>query len=474
MMKRKRFIALGLATAMVLSMAACGGGSKATPEAKSEGGAENAGAESGGAGTEAASAENAGGGSKGDDSVISFWNIGTEDPDKSILNYAVEQYNANDSASSGYTVEVNAVQNDKYKEALVIAMSSGECPDMYTSWSGGPLTEYINSGYAQPITDLYNEAGLNDIFMEAATAQATVNGEVYAVPVFNVSISGVFYNKEMFDKYGLKEPATISELEKVCDTLVENGITPFALGNSTKWQGSMFYQGLATRYAGLDDFRAAYDGSGSFEADCFIYAGNKILDWASKGYFQEGCNGVSTDDGQDRQALYQETAAMLYSGSWFTGTLSTDSEEFYAKIGWFPFPECDEVDNGKDFANICNGTVGDQFVSFSCTGDKLKEAFKCAAYYASDDAVALMVENGKIPPVNNAKEKLTDPLTIKICEFVENATDVQLWYDQYLPAAVASAHLDNSQLLFTQETTAEDVAKKTQEAMTSYLAEQEK
>lgn len=452
-MKKKQLIALGLAVVMVASLAACGG----------NGSNSNSGTTGGSAKEEAST----GGGS---DNVISYWNIGTEDPDASIMQYAVDQYNENDSAESGYTVEATNIQNDKYKEKLVIAMSSGECPDMYTSWSGGPLREYIDSGYAQPITDLYKEAGLDQVYLEAATAQATFDDEIYGVPVLNISISGVFYNKDLFAKYNLEEPKTISDLEAICDTLKANGITPFALGNSSKWQGSMFYQGLATRYAGLDDFRAAYDGSGTFEADCFVYAGNKILDWASKGYFQEGCNGLSTDDGQDKQAIYQETAAMIYSGSWYTGTFSADSQEFYSeKIGWFPFPECDEVENGADYALICNGTVGDQFVSFSCTGDKLKEAFKCATYYSSDECIQLMVDSGKIPPVSNAEELLTDPVAIKICQFVESATDVQLWYDQYLPTAVANAHLDNSQLLFSGDTTAEDVAAATQAAMQEYL-----
>ena len=101
-----------------------------------------------------------------------------------------------------------------------------------------------------------------------------------------------------------------------------------------------------------------------------------------------------------------------------------------------------------------------------------RSAFKCATYYSTDDCIALMVENGKIPPVNNAKELLDDEVAISICEFVESATDVQLWYDQYLPSAVANAHLDNSQLLFSQDITAEEVAEATQKAMQEYLDQQ--
>ena len=106
-----------------------------------------------------------------EDKTITYWNIGTEGADKATLEYAVNAFNEN--TESGYTVENVAIQNDNYKERLVVAMSSGECPDMYTSWSGGPMNEYINSGFAQPVDELYEEYGLNDVFMEAATAQAS-------------------------------------------------------------------------------------------------------------------------------------------------------------------------------------------------------------------------------------------------------------------------------------------------------------
>lgn len=444
-MKRKQAAALGLAAVMAVSMCACGNSEK--KESKSEGGGAS------------------------DEKTITYWNIGTEDPDQSILKSAVDYFNEN--SDSGYQVEMTSIQNDKYKEKLVIAMSSGECPDMYTSWTGGPLQEYIESGYAQPVTDLYKEKGLDKIYMKSATAQASFNDEIYAVPILNVAISGIFYNKDMFDKYSLKEPETISDLENICETLKKNDIVPFALANSTKWQGSMYYQGLATRYAGLDDFRAAFDGSGSFDAECFKYAGEKIQDWVKKGYFPEGVNSLSTDDGQDKQLLYQEQACMFYSGSWYTGTIKSDSEEFYNKLGWFPFPAADGVDKGAEYASICNGTIGDQFISFSCKDDKLKAAFDCVSYYSTEESINNMVDNGKIPPVAGVQEKLSDPLSLEICQFAESATDVQLWYDQYLPSSVANAHLDSCQELFGLTMTPEDACAATQAAMQEYIADKE-
>jgi len=401
------------------------------------------------------------------DRTIHFWCIATEDPDAGIMKYAVDQFNQE--TDSGYRVEMTAIQNDKYKEKLMIAMSSDECPDMYTSWTGGPLVEYVKAGFAKPITGLYKEAGLDKIYMPAATSQASYNQEIYAVPIINTAICGVFYNKEIFEEYGLKVPQTISEMEKICDKLKKHGIIPFALANSSKWQGSMYYQELATRYAGLEDFKNAYAGSGSFEAECFQYAGRKIEEWAEKGYFPKDVNLLSSDDGQDKQMMYKESAAMLCSGSWYTGTFKQDSEEFYKKIGWFPFPECDEVPQGKQYASICNGTIGDQFISFSCSGDKLKAAFGCARHFSDEKEINAMVEAGKIPPVQGIRGRLTDQLLLEICDYAENAKEVQLWYDQFLPPSVAAVHLRTCQRLFDLSITPGEAAAETQEAMKAYL-----
>lgn len=431
-----KLMSLSLAAVMSVSLAACG---------------------SGGGGSESGS---------DDDKTITYWNIGTEGADKAALEYAVNAFNEN--TDSGYQVEMVAIQNDNYKERLVVAMSSGECPDMYTSWSGGPMNEYIDSGFAQPVDDLYEEYGLNDIFMEAATAQASYNGHIYAVPTYNVSLAGIFYNTEIFDEYNLEVPTTLSELEAVCDTLVENGITPFALANGPKWTGSMYYQCLVARYAGLEPFQAAVDGSGSFEDECFRWAGEKIQEWVQKGYFPEGVNSLDEDAGQAKQLIYQESAAMMLTGSWYTGTFSTDSPEFYEKMDWFSFPA---VDGSDADTSIQIGTIGDQFVSFNCEGEKLDAAFECASYYASDEAQQVMVENGKIPPTKDAESLVTDPISKKVLEAANNASSTQLWWDQYLAPEVAQVHLDTCQELFGLTMTPEEADAQLQAAMEEYNAD---
>ena len=140
--RMKKITALGLSALMCFSVTACGGGAQETAQSGGEQAA--APAESADSGAEAADAGAADTGSDSGDKVITFWNVGTEGADKETYEMAIRQFQEN--SQSGYTIENIPTQNDKYKEKLVIAMSSGECPDMYTTWSGGPMNEYIDSG----------------------------------------------------------------------------------------------------------------------------------------------------------------------------------------------------------------------------------------------------------------------------------------------------------------------------------------
>lgn len=158
---------------------------------------------------------------------------------------------------------------------------------------------------------------------------------------------------------------------------------------------------------------------------------------------------------------------MLLCGSWYTGTFATDSEEFYEKIGWFPFPA---IEGSQADPSIMIGTVGDQFIVFNCEGEKLEAAFECAEAHLSDEVIDFEVENGKIPPVVGIEDKLTDPITQEVVEAANNASEIQLWYDQYLPPAVSTAHLDGLQEVFGLTMTPQEAQESMQKAMDDYLA----
>ena len=396
---------------------------------------------------------------------ISFWNIATDEPDKTIWSYAVDKYNEDDADEYGYTIDQVATTNDQYKQKLAVAMASGQCPDMYIHWTGGPMVEYIKSGYAQDVTDLVDQYGMRDLYTEASLAQCTYDDKIYAIPVKNDSVAVFFYDKAMWAEKGYEIPETIDDLEALCDKMVEDGITPFALANAPQWTGSMYYMYLVARHGGPEIISNAYDGTGSLVNDSTEYAGQKIEEWVEKGYFPEGVNSLSPDSGDDRALLYQG-AGMMLQGTWQVGSIKEEFPEFYENLGCFAFPILEGSDADQ---TVVVGTMGDNFISFNCEDDKLDAAFKMASYYSTDDWMKLDIEVGNLPPLKAATSE--EPPWQDILAILNNASSVQLWWDQYLPPAVADVHKSASQKCFDCSATPTEIAEEQQAAMDEWLAD---
>lgn len=399
--------------------------------------------------------------------TITLWDIATDEPASIIQPAAVERFMA---AYPNIKVDSNHVQNDTYKEKLVIAMSSGQCPNMYIHWGGGPMNEYIDSGFAVPITELMNK--YNKVpFLDAAIAQSTYKGEIYAVPYGGLAGSGIYYNKTIFSKLGLSIPQTIAELEATCETLKANKYIPFSLANQSKWTGSMYFMYLASRFGGVEEFNKAVDGTGSFESDAFKYAGETIQKWVKAGYFPEGVNSLSPDDGQDRQLMYTEEAAMMLHGTWQSGAMRGDNEEWYkANIGYFAFPKLET--SSADQSIVVGTSIGNGF-SFNTGDDKdlLNACFVLATQFYNDDTYnKAQVDAGNLPSIEGMGDTLTDPCMQQVWKDFSSASNVQLWYDQYLPPEVSEVHKSTSQELFGLTKTPEQANKELQAAIEKYRA----
>lgn len=444
----KKLLALVLSLLMVLSLAACGSSDAGTADGSTD--------------ANVSSDDAAGDSDAGGTKELTIWHIQTGSAADAIT-AAAERF---EEANPGYHVTVVQKQNDSYKTDLSLAINAGTLPDIFFTWGGQTMYDYVDEGLICDLTDYMTADGYADQFLDAAIAQCTYNDKIVAVPVENISVAGFFYNKEVFDQFGLEEPTTISELEAICDTLVENGIAPFALANATKWTGSMYYQYLATRYGGLEPFAEAAAGTGSFENEAFTYAGEKIQEWVNKGYFCDGFNGMDDDSGQARMLFYSGDAAMDLMGSWFITNVTDESTMMEdGTLGYFPFPALETSDADQSYTL---GTLGDNLYSISSNCSDPEAAFKLIQTMLDDQGVADRTAAGKIIPLKSFEAQ--DPVTNEVLESLSSAAGVQLWYDQYLPSEVAEVHKDTSQELFGLTMTPEEANKEMQDAMQAYLA----
>ena len=65
-----------------------------------------------------------------------------------------------------------------------------------------------------------------DDLTDTSINQTVYNGKIIGLPHWEASVSGTLYNKEIFEKYNLEIPGTQEAFLQVCETLMQNGITP--------------------------------------------------------------------------------------------------------------------------------------------------------------------------------------------------------------------------------------------------------
>lgn len=234
-------------------------------------------------------------------------------------------------------VEFEPIINKEYYAQLSTALETDTMwADVIGLHSYDTGRKIYEGDYLVELNDLIPEL---EIFSEQTLAAHSKDGITYAVPNYAVG-HGFYYNPDIFDKYGLKEPDTWSELIEICDTLKENGETVFAQGAIDGWTfthpgiysyGPNFWGGEESRQKLVkgellltdDIFVRAFEVADSLTE--YYHDGYESLDYvASKGLFTIG------------------GAAMFMGGSWEIFPFRDSGLEF--ELGWFPPPVENEGD----------------------------------------------------------------------------------------------------------------------------------
>ena len=192
--------------------------------------------------------------SGGSDGGAGWWHIQTgEQALSDLFPQLAEEFNeANDA-----NIQPEPIANDDFKPALTTAMQAGDPPDIFHSWGGGVLAQYVRADLVRDITDEVSDVVKN--MSPGALAPYTIDGRIYGLP-FDMGMVGMWYNKALFEEAGLdpdNPPATWSEFLDAVTTLKEAGITPIALAGAAPWTQHYWFSYLAIRVMGVDGHTAA-------------------------------------------------------------------------------------------------------------------------------------------------------------------------------------------------------------------------
>lgn len=238
-------------------------------------------------------------------------------------------------------VEFQPTKDTEYDAQMISSLQAGVGADIIWLRSYDPGEFIYDGGYLSELNDLIPE--LADFPSAAINAWAKEDGAIYGVPIAGVT-HGVFYLGDIFEKYGLKEPATWAEFIDLCQTLKDNGETVFAQGTGDGWPlYEVIYSGLgANFYGGEVSRQALMAGDMKLTDEPFVNA-FKAVDELQQ-FFPRGYEAINYVDMQ--QLFGTRQAAMYIGGSWEIGIFE---DAGLTDLGWFAPP----VENVGDTLQYC-------------------------------------------------------------------------------------------------------------------------
>lgn len=432
-MKLKKLTALCLAGAMVLSTAACGGGS----------------GDSGSSGGDGDS-----GSSEGGELSISIWDTNQEPGINEILADFTEE--------TGIKTKLTVVKWDEYWTMLEAGAQGGSLPDVF--WMHSNESErYMSNDMLLDLTDKIAESDVIDPanYPEDIWGLYTHEDKYYAVPK-DVDTIALWYNKTMFDEAEMEYPTA----DWTWDDMFE------AAKKLTKDDGSQY--GLALRndnnQAGY--YNMIYDNGGfvinddktesGWDDPKTIEAMEQVEEFIKAGVMPS--METMSENGED--VLFQSgKVAMVLQGSWMLATYR-DNEYTAENCDCVELPKSATTDRR---VSIYNGLGW----AASASGSNTENAWKLIEYLGSEAAQKKQAELGvTMSAYTGTSDAWADSADFNLEAYLNMMDDMVI--RPYSKSTVTWENEDNEILkeVYTGDKSMADACKEMADQMNEKLAEE--
>lgn len=274
-----------------------------------------------------------------------FWdNFNTsKDPMTKELGKLVDDYNKK--FEGKYHITTEFTSNKDHDPKLSTCIQANNTPDVFVANPGPQLEKYaVQFGATRDLTGDLDKIGAK--YTEQFMGPLKFDGKLAAVPL-NYASSCVYYNKEVFEKAGVKAESikTYEDLLDACKAIKEKKAAKspivVATASGSYWCLSMIAGYLCDR-EGID-LKKMNSGEDKWEGNENAKAAAEKLKELS-----EFVQPTYKEDGNDMatQAFANGEAGILVQGLWAMGQINGTAKdpEFKDKYGIMPFPTV----KGKD------------------------------------------------------------------------------------------------------------------------------
>ncbi|MBR4779981.1 MAG: extracellular solute-binding protein [Lachnospiraceae bacterium] len=249
-------------------------------------------------------------------------------------------------------IEESSYEYTEYKYKLKAAAAANELPDIFYTWTGAFLEDFVAAGRVRSLDDKLKQYLDNGSITEAMLENSMVNGMCYSVPV-TMNVVGLFANMDMLAEVGYDHiPTTKEELYDCCDKLVANGYVPFGCAGNEVWCVSEFFEPILLKTVGADELRQIYKGFISWNSEGVIEALDTMKEMINKGYFAG--NAASAWNEDVKSGFMKGEYAFYQNGTWNCGDFDYGAE-FNMEVGEWPVMNPEKATLGQYIGGATDG-----------------------------------------------------------------------------------------------------------------------
>ncbi|GAA1121109.1 hypothetical protein GCM10009630_18620 [Kribbella jejuensis] len=267
-------------------------------------------------------------------------------------------------SATGAKVNVVTIP-DPYEQGVQTKVASGDKPDL-AFWQ--PTASQLTALNASTnLQTLDGAPWLGKFKPELRDITGKLDGKRYAALITSPAVEGVYYNKQVFAKYGISSlPKNFDELIADAKTIKAKGGTPFYEMGGDRWATQWWVQVQLADAAKAGLWDKVNKNQEKFTDPTILNAIKKYKDLVDQGLFNKNITSATFDD--QGKALLAGDAAMVIQVNSFFSQLQAKAKtaELNQKIGFFPISPSGNV--GTFIPDQSNALVAFK------TGDSKREA----------------------------------------------------------------------------------------------------
>ncbi|CAK4814695.1 unnamed protein product [Aphanomyces euteiches] len=317
--------------------------------------------------------------------------------------------------------------------------------------AAGKMKTYSDAGKLIPLNEYFDkDPAWKDSFISGAFNLMTFDDKIYGVPV-SFAAATLYYNKDIFAKYNLAVPKTYDELKAVIATLVQNKVTPIAMGAKDAWVSALFSEFVANRIGGDEPFNALMAGKGTWEDPSYIETGRVLQELTKLKAFEDGF--LSVDNSAMTNMFRNGEAAMMVTGSWAINQLVDSESKVKDAVGIAKFPT---FPNGKGDIDTWLGQPGFNFVVSANAKDKDAAVQYIKAWTSEKTQIRVGEEQGDIPSTKVTLDPTKVPALSKaLKDEMSTMKGMFIFYDVGLGAKIGDEYNNTIQSILAGKSPAE-------------------